>query len=121
MIPDESVLVAAARDGDERAFRRLVEPLRGPIHSLCYQMQRAVLILRDVFSFSAADVAATIGATVPAVNSALQRARRTLEERLPDRSQQWTLRALGDERVREVVDRFVDAFESAELDAILGL
>ena len=80
-----------------------------------------MLILRDVFAFSAAEVAATIGSTVPAVNSALQRARRTLEERLPDRSQQETLRALGDERVREVVERFVDAFEGAEVDTILGL
>ena len=83
--------------------------------------QRAVLILREVLGFSAAEVAETMGSTVPAINSALQRARRSVDDRLPERSQQATLRALGDARVREVVERFVDAFERGEVQAILAL
>jgi len=83
--------------------------------------QRAVLLLREVLGFSAKEVSEILGSTVASTNSALQRARRTLEERPPERSQQATLRSLGDARVREVVERFVNAFERGDVDAILGL
>ena len=83
--------------------------------------QRAVLILRDVLGFSAKEVAKALDATTASVNSALQRARRTIDERLPVATQQATLRELGDERLTEVVRRFVDAFESGAVDEILAV
>jgi RNA polymerase sigma-70 factor (ECF subfamily) len=83
--------------------------------------QRAVLILREVLGFSAKEVAESLDTTVASVNSALQRARKTIEKRLPAQSQQATLRALGDEQVRELVERFIDAFENGDVDAILAL
>jgi len=83
--------------------------------------QRAVLILRDVLGFSAREVAATLDATPAAVDTALQRARRNADERLPERSQQATMRALGDRRLREIVDRFVAAWERADVEAVVGL
>jgi RNA polymerase sigma-70 factor, ECF subfamily len=83
--------------------------------------QRAVLILREVLGFSAKEVSESLGTTVASVNSALQRARKTVEERLPEKSQQATLRSLGDARVSELVQRFVDAFERGDVDAIFGL
>jgi RNA polymerase sigma-70 factor, ECF subfamily len=83
--------------------------------------QRVVLILRDVLGFSAREAAAMLSTTVAAANSALQRARRAFDERLPDRSQQATLRSLGDARVRDLVERFANAFEAGDIGAILAL
>ena len=51
-----------------------------------------------------------------AVNSALQRARATVEARLPEQSQQATLRVLGDDGVREIVEAYVDAWDREDID-----
>jgi RNA polymerase sigma-70 factor (ECF subfamily) len=83
--------------------------------------QRAVLILREVLGFSAKEVADSLGTTVASVNSALQRARKAVDDRLPEQSQQATIRSLGDDRVRELVERFVDAFDRGDVDAIVAL
>jgi RNA polymerase sigma-70 factor (ECF subfamily) len=83
--------------------------------------QRAVLILRDVLGFSAREVGEIIEISPAAVDSSLQRAHRTVDDRLPDRSQQTTLRTLGDERVREIVARFITAWESADVAAVVSL
>jgi RNA polymerase sigma factor (sigma-70 family) len=78
--------------------------------------QRAVLILRDVLGFSAAEVAETLETTTASVNSALQRARKMVDERLPAQSQQATLRSLGDTRLRGLVDDYLDAWERGDVD-----
>jgi RNA polymerase sigma-70 factor, ECF subfamily len=83
--------------------------------------QRAVLILRDVLGFTAGEVAETLDATTTSVYSALQRAHRTIDERLPDQSQQATLAAIGDERLRAIADRYIRAWESGDVDAIVSL
>jgi RNA polymerase sigma-70 factor (ECF subfamily) len=84
-------------------------------------LQRAVLILREVLGFSAKEVSESLDTTVPSVNSALQRARATVEDRLPDQSQQATLRAVGDERIRELVDAYMKAWERNDIDAVVGM
>jgi RNA polymerase sigma-70 factor, ECF subfamily len=81
--------------------------------------QRAVLILRDVLGFSAGEVAETLEMTTASVNGALQRARKTVDERIPARSQQATLRSLGDKRVREIVANYIDAWERGDVDALV--
>jgi RNA polymerase sigma-70 factor (TIGR02960 family) len=83
--------------------------------------QRAVLILREVLAFSAAEVATLLDTTVASVNSALQRARKGLELRVPLESQQATLRALGENGRRELVDAYVAAWERADVPAILDM
>jgi RNA polymerase sigma-70 factor (ECF subfamily) len=83
--------------------------------------QRAVLILRDVLGFSGAEVAATLETTPKAVYSALQRAHRAVDEHLPAHSQQETLRSLGDARVRKIVERWMDAWESGDVNTVVSM
>jgi RNA polymerase sigma-70 factor, ECF subfamily len=83
--------------------------------------QRAVLILREVLGFSAREVGETLETSVASVNSALQRARRTVAERLPARSQQATMRDLGDQRVRAIVENYVAAWERRDVDAMVAM
>jgi RNA polymerase sigma-70 factor (ECF subfamily) len=83
--------------------------------------QRAALIMRDVLGFSARETATALEASVPSVNSALQRARATVDARLPEENQQVTLRSLGDERVRRLVEAYTEAWERGDAEAILAL
>jgi RNA polymerase sigma-70 factor (TIGR02960 family) len=81
--------------------------------------QRAVLVLRDVLGFRAAEVAAMLDTTEVSVNSALQRARAALDERLPaDRERAPLPRSA---RERELVGRFADAFERSDVDGVIAL
>jgi RNA polymerase sigma-70 factor, ECF subfamily len=83
-------------------------------------LQRAVLILRDVMGFSAAEASGQLGTSVAAVNSALQRARQSAAG-LPKRSQQSALRALGGEGARDLARRYADAMEAGDVDTLLGM
>jgi RNA polymerase sigma-70 factor (ECF subfamily) len=84
-------------------------------------LQRAALILTDVLGFSPGEVAETLEATPASIYSALQRARKATDDRLPDRSQQETRESLGEECARDLVDRFMKAWEGADVDAIRDL
>jgi RNA polymerase sigma-70 factor (ECF subfamily) len=84
-------------------------------------LQRAALILREVLGFSAKEVAEALDTSVPAVNSALQRARQAVDERLPEQSQQETLRALGDDELRAVVEAYMEAMANGEVDTVIAL
>jgi RNA polymerase sigma-70 factor (ECF subfamily) len=83
--------------------------------------QRAVLILREVLGFSASETAETLDTTTASVNSALQRARESVDKRLPDQSQQATLRELGDEGTRELVETYVDAWLRDDVDKVVEM
>ncbi|MET8093417.1 sigma-70 family RNA polymerase sigma factor [Micromonospora sp. NPDC005220] len=120
--PDQRATTADQRDPAQRlvdsehlelAFVASLQHLPG--------RQRAVLLLRDVLGYPAAQVAELLGTSTPAVNSALQRARRVLAALLPADSQQVQLSGLGAEKVRELARRYVTAWERGDVDAILAM
>jgi RNA polymerase sigma-70 factor (ECF subfamily) len=84
-------------------------------------LQRAVLILREVVGFSAAEISSQLGTTVPSVNSAQQRARAAAQTTLPERSQQAALRALGDQRTRDIAERYASAIERGDAETLISM
>ena len=82
--------------------------------------QRAVLVLRDVLGFRAAEVAEILATTEAAVNSLLRRARSVLDSRLPAAGRERAPLP-NSRREREVVGRFADAVEAGDIDAVVAL
>ena len=80
--------------------------------------QRAILLLRDVLSLRANEVASLVGSSVSAVNSALYRARIRLENNYPSTAN-TTL--ASDPAVQELLERYVAAWESADVDSLVAL
>jgi RNA polymerase sigma-70 factor (ECF subfamily) len=80
--------------------------------------ERAVLILRDVLDWPAGEVAAQLDSTVPAVKSALQRARRTIAEH---RAQHVPAFPAGDSAQRRLLQGFIAAHERADPEALIAL
>jgi RNA polymerase sigma-70 factor (TIGR02960 family) len=83
--------------------------------------QLAVLILRDVLGFHATEVASMLDSTLDSVNSALKRARATLQRRYPAGTGQEAAPAPGSPAEDAIVARFVSAYQSADLDAVVAL
>lgn len=80
--------------------------------------QRAVLILRDVLAWRAPEVASLLGTSTAAVKSSLQRARARLDEVAPEED---LVQEPGGAADREVLDRYMAAFERTDMDALLDL
>jgi RNA polymerase sigma-70 factor (ECF subfamily) len=121
--PDETIGLADGFAAPEARYEQRESVELAFVAALQYlpATQRAVLILREVLGFSAAEVADTLETTVASVNSALQRARKTVDERLPERSQQATLRALGDEKLRAIVDEYMDAMARGDVPRVVSM
>jgi RNA polymerase sigma-70 factor (ECF subfamily) len=83
--------------------------------------QRAALLLFEVLGFSAGEIAEIMKTSRASVNSALQRARAIVADRVPARTQQRTLREIGDARVREIVTGYTTALERGDADALVAL
>jgi RNA polymerase sigma-70 factor, ECF subfamily len=120
-IPDRRVLPA---DGDPAALAVARESIRLAFVAALQVLpprQRVVLILRDVLRWSATDVAELLGASVVSVKSALQRARATLaasDIAGPDR---WRPAAPMDGEHQALLERYVDAVERWDMDALVTL
>jgi RNA polymerase sigma-70 factor (ECF subfamily) len=83
--------------------------------------QRAVLILRDVLDFSANETADVLEITVSSANSALHRARTTLSGRYHGRETETSITSLTDERTQRLLDHFVHAWETADVEGLVAL
>jgi RNA polymerase sigma-70 factor (ECF subfamily) len=83
--------------------------------------QRAVLLLREVLGFTAAEVAEMVETSTASVNSALQRARAGIATRVPDRTQQDELAALGARGRDRLVEDFAAAWEASDIDTLTTL
>jgi RNA polymerase sigma-70 factor, ECF subfamily len=83
--------------------------------------QRVALIARDVLGWSAAETAALLDVSVASVNSALQRARATMKERLPSWRLEWTQGADASREERELLERYVEATERGDAAAMVEL
>jgi RNA polymerase sigma-70 factor (ECF subfamily) len=121
--PDETLGVEDGFAGPEASYEQREAVELAFIAALQHlpATQRAVLILREVLGFSARETAESLETTVASVNSALQRARKTTEESLPEESQQATLRSLGDDELRDVVDRYLEAWERCDVDTVVSM
>jgi RNA polymerase sigma-70 factor (ECF subfamily) len=100
-----------ARESVELAFVAALQHLSA--------LQRAVLILREVLGFSAAEVADLLDTSTASVNSAMQRARKMVD--ISAVSQQTVLRDLGSDGVEEIVTRWMNAWQAGDVDAIVAM
>lgn len=115
MLPEDPQESVVARETIELAFIVAVQHLP--------PRQRAVLILRDVLGWPASKAADALELTIASVTSALQRARVTMREQLPDRRLDWRSPAtheLSDDE-RGVVRSYIDAHERNDLDGLMSL
>jgi RNA polymerase sigma-70 factor, ECF subfamily len=112
--PDEEPgATVVARETIELAFIAAIQHLP--------PRQRAAHILRDVVGWSAKETAELLETSVGAANSALQRARVTLRRRLGEQRTKWTSGAESSPEERELVRRYLDAHERADLEALAAL
>jgi RNA polymerase sigma-70 factor (TIGR02960 family) len=109
---DEPDAVAVRRETIELAFLAALQVLP--------PRQRAALVLRDVLGMPAAETARMLDTSVPAANSALQRARATMQEHLPARRLDWSAAAPSAEE-RALLERFIDAHERCDAEAAVAV
>jgi RNA polymerase sigma-70 factor, ECF subfamily len=122
--PDELLEGVPANDAEPEAelvAKETIELAFIAAIQLLPPRQRAVLISRDVLGWSAAETAALLGVSVAAANSALQRARSTMKERLPRRRLDWAPDADPSREERELLQRYMDASERGDAKAMIEL
>ena len=115
-LPSSAVDPGARYDLDESVQLAFVAAVQ-----LLPPRQRAVLLLRDVLGFAAAEVAELIDASTASVNSALQRARATLEQRRAEGRLDLTRTAPPDDVELSLVRRYIEAWQSVDIDGLVAL
>ncbi|MDQ1731865.1 MAG: hypothetical protein QOK10_2024 [Pseudonocardiales bacterium] len=109
---DEPDAVAVARETIELAFLAALQVLPA--------RQRAALILRDVLGMAASETASLLDTSVAAANSALQRARTTMQQHLPSHRNDWSA-AVPSPAERALLDQFIDAHQRCDAAAAVAI
>ncbi|MFE7409917.1 sigma-70 family RNA polymerase sigma factor [Streptomyces laurentii] len=117
-VPDGRVLPSVADPAETAVSRETVRLAFVAALQHLPPKQRAVLILREVLAWKASEVAELLGLTVASVNSALQRARATIQEQAPAVSDEANPL---DEEQKALLDRYVAAFEGYDMQALTTL
>ena len=117
-IPDTLVSTGSADPAEIVAVRQSMRLALTAALQYLPARQRAVLILRDVLRWRAAEVADLLGTTTIAVNRMLQRARARLEQAVPDEDQ---IHEPADPAARALLDRYATAFQDADITAVMQL
>ncbi|MFE7774109.1 sigma-70 family RNA polymerase sigma factor [Streptomyces sp. NPDC057445] len=117
-VPDGRVLPSVADPADRAVERETVRLAFVAALQHLPPRQRAVLILREVLAWKAAEVAELLGTSVASVNSALQRARATLADSAPTESDPADPL---DEQQQRLLERYVAAFEGYDMKALTAL
>ncbi len=123
-IPDAMLDPAVPRDFEPESLVLTQETIGLAfltVIQLLSPQQRAVLILRDVLGWSAQETAELLDVSVAAANSALQRARATLGEKLPSRRPEWAAGADASAAERELLRRYIEACEKADISGFESL
>jgi RNA polymerase sigma-70 factor, ECF subfamily len=102
-------------------MRETIEIAFLTVIQLLTPQQRAALLLCDVLDYSAKDAADLLDLSVPAVNSALQRARVRLRERLPSRKPPWPANVDASAAERDLLKKYVEAGEAADFSALASI
>src|SRR5215469_5662681 len=118
--PYPDTLLDEAGPEAEAVRRETIELAYLAVIQLLPARQRAALLLRDVQGYSAAETATALDMSVAAVNSAVQRARATLAERMPSRDASWSTDGMTDAD-RDLLAAFIDAHERQDPAASLAL
>ncbi|GAA5141386.1 sigma-70 family RNA polymerase sigma factor [Pseudonocardia adelaidensis] len=115
LAPDDAEpgAAAVARETIELAFLVAIQHLP--------PRQRAAVLLRDVLGWRPGEIASALDGSVASVNSALQRARATLREHLPERRVDWAPSTPPTADERTVLRRYMAAMESADPDALAAV
>ena len=123
-IPDSLIEPISQHDADPETIvlsRETIEIAFLTVIQLLTPQQRAALILCDVLGWSAKEAAGLLDVSTAAVNSALQRARVTLQRRLPSRRPEWPPGEDPSVAERELLKKIVDASEKADLEAFTSI
>jgi RNA polymerase sigma-70 factor (ECF subfamily) len=120
LTPYPDALLDEAGPESEAVRRETIELAYLAVIQLLPARQRAALLLRDVQGYSAAETATALDMSVAAVNSAVQRARATLAERMPSRNASWSTAGMTDAD-RDLLAAFIDAHQRQDPAASLAL